>query len=54
VEKILRVIERQKSTLSLALENNHIALSQKIYDNTEAVQDDLVGLSRDAKAGSLL
>ena len=33
VEKILRVIERQKSTLSLALENDYIALSREICNN---------------------
>jgi hypothetical protein len=53
VEKILRVIERQKSTLSLALENDHVALSRKIYENTEAVRDDLAGLSREFAATRL-
>jgi len=46
VEKILRVTERQKLTLSLALENYHVALSRRIYENTQVVRDDLAGLSR--------
>jgi hypothetical protein len=47
VEKILRVIERQKSTLSLALENDHITLSREIRNTTEAIRDDVAGLSRE-------
>jgi hypothetical protein len=46
VDKILRVIERQKSTLSLALENDHISLSREIRNNTEEIQDDVADLSR--------
>ena len=53
VEKILRVIERQKSTLSLALENDHIALSREICNNTEAIRDDVAGLSREFAAAQL-
>lgn len=53
VEKILRVIERQKSTLSLALENDHIALSREIHNNTEAIRDDIAGLSREFAAARL-
>jgi hypothetical protein len=53
VEKILRVIERQKSTLSLALENDHIALSREIRNNTKAIQDDITGLSREFAAARL-
>ncbi|KFY98178.1 hypothetical protein V500_01789 [Pseudogymnoascus sp. VKM F-4518 (FW-2643)] len=50
VDKILRVIERQKSTLSLALDNNHIALSQEIRNNTEAIRDEVVGLLQELAA----
>ncbi|OBT38470.1 hypothetical protein VE00_11134 [Pseudogymnoascus sp. WSF 3629] len=46
VDKILRVIERQKSTLSLALENDHISLSREIRNNTEEIRDDVADLSR--------
>ena len=53
VEKILSVIERQKSTLSLALENDHIALSREIRNNTEAIRDDVTGLSREFAAARL-
>lgn len=53
VEKILRVIERQKSTLSLALENDHIALSREIYNNTEVIRDNVAGLSREFAAAQL-
>lgn len=53
VDKILRVIERQKSTLSLALENDHIALSREIRGNTEAIRDDVAGLSRELAAAQL-
>jgi hypothetical protein len=45
-EKFLRVIERQKSTLSLALENDHVALPQAIRDNTLSIRDDIAELSR--------
>lgn len=53
VEKILRVIECQKSTLSLALENDHIALSREICKNEEAIRDDAAGLSREFAAARL-
>jgi hypothetical protein len=53
VDKILRVIERQKSTLSLALDNDHIALSREIRNNTEAIRDDVAGLSRELAAAQL-
>ncbi|KFY18112.1 hypothetical protein V492_00137 [Pseudogymnoascus sp. VKM F-4246] len=53
VDKILRVIERQKSTLSLALDNDHIALSREIRNNTEAIRDDVTGLSRELGAAQL-
>jgi hypothetical protein len=53
VEKFLRIIERQKSTLSLALENDHIALSRAIRDNTISIRDDITGLSRDFTAARL-
>jgi hypothetical protein len=53
VNKFLRIIERQKSTLSLALENDHVALSQAIRDNTLSIQDDITGLSRDFAAARL-
>jgi hypothetical protein len=53
VEKILRVIECQKSTLSLALENDHIALSREICNNAEAIRDDVAGLSREFAAARL-
>ena len=36
-DKILRVIERQKSSLNLALANDHLALSQAIQDDTKAI-----------------
>src|SRR6266536_4860949 len=41
VQKSLSVIKRQKSTLSLALENDHIALSREICNHTEAIRDDV-------------
>jgi hypothetical protein len=53
VEKILRIIERQKSTLSLALENDHIALSREIRNNTEAIRNNVEGLSREFAAARL-
>jgi hypothetical protein len=53
VKKILSIIERQKSTLSLALENDHIALSREIRNNTEAIRDDVAGLSREFAAARL-
>lgn len=53
VEKFLWIIERQKSTLSLALENDHVALSQAIRDNTLSIRDDITGLSRDFAATRL-
>jgi hypothetical protein len=53
VEKFLRIIERQKSTLSLALENDHVALSREICNNTQAIRDDVAGLSRDFAAAQL-
>ena len=53
VEKILRVIEHQKSTLSLALENDHIVISREIRNNTEAIRDDVAGLSREFAAAQL-
>ncbi|KAH0558789.1 hypothetical protein GP486_004572 [Trichoglossum hirsutum] len=53
VEKILRVIERQKSTLSLALENDHIALSREVLNNTEAIRNNIAGLSREFAAAWL-
>ena len=52
MEKVLRV-ERQKSTLSLALENDHIALSRKICNNTEAIRHDIADLSRELTAARL-
>jgi hypothetical protein len=53
VAKFLRVIERQKSALSLALENDHIALSRDIRENTEAMRDDVAYLSREFAAAPL-
>jgi hypothetical protein len=53
VEKILSIIERQKSTLSLALENDHVALSREIRSNTEAIRDNVAGLARELEAARL-
>lgn len=53
VEKVIGIIERQKSTLSLALENNHVALSREIRSNTEAIRGDIAGLSREFEAARL-
>lgn len=46
VEKILRVIKHQKSILSLALENGHIALSREIRNNIGVIRDNVANLSR--------
>jgi len=53
VEKILRILQRQKSTLPLALENDHIALSREIRNYIEAIRDDVAGLSREFAAAPL-
>lgn len=53
VEKILRIIERQKATLSLALENDHIALSRDILSNTSATQTGVTDLAREVRAARL-
>jgi hypothetical protein len=37
VEKLLGVIERQKSLLLLAFDNDHVALSKAIHDDTQAI-----------------
>jgi hypothetical protein len=50
VEKILKILQRQKSTLLLALENDHIALSREIRNNIEAIRDDATGLSKESAA----
>jgi hypothetical protein len=37
VEKLLGVIERQKSLLLLAFDNDHVALSKAIHDDTQSI-----------------
>lgn len=41
VEERLKVIERQKSLLALALDNDHLALSKEIQSDTRAIRDDV-------------
>ena len=48
-EDLLRVIERQKSLVGLALENNHFLLSQAIKEDTSAVRQELRSLHEDVK-----
>src|SRR6266566_2974105 len=42
VEERLKVIERQKSLLALALDNDHMALSKEIQSDTRAIRGDVV------------
>ena len=53
VEKILEIIECQKSTLSLALENDHITLSREIRNSRVAIQHDVAGLSKELAASRI-
>ncbi|KAI9794829.1 MAG: hypothetical protein M1816_002957 [Peltula sp. TS41687] len=51
VDKILKVIERQKSSLNLALANDHIALSQAIRDDTKAIRAEVSATKATVDAG---
>lgn len=44
VEKLLGVIERQKSLLLLAFDNDHVALSKSIHSNTKVIIDRISGV----------
>ncbi len=50
VEERLKVIERQKSLLALALDNDHMALSKEIQSDTRAIRGDVKNIRSDARA----
>src|SRR6266566_2465669 len=50
VEQRLKVIERQKSLLALALDNDHMALSKEIKSYTRAIRGDVKNIRSDARA----
>lgn len=46
-DNIIRAIERQKSLLALALDNNHLALSKAIKENTAVILSNLQNIQED-------
>lgn len=49
VEERLRVIDRQKLLLTLALENDHVSLSREICSDTHAIRSDVTAIRADVE-----
>lgn len=47
VEERLRLIDRQKTLLMLALDNDNVALSREIHNDTRAIRDNMITVKAD-------